>query len=103
MDGWTTATIMAWIKVDDTYVNSGQDRIVGQQYFNLHLNGGGTTGAVARATIRTIGGANYQIGSNVTEALNTGQWYHLTAVYDGPNGNFNLYVNGSKANGSFSG
>ncbi|MGB5419659.1 LamG-like jellyroll fold domain-containing protein, partial [Algibacter sp.] len=83
MDGWSEATLMAWIKIDPTA--SGDQVVFGQNSFYIQLNSDKTISAKA----------NGNTVSNST-ALNTNQWTHITASYSNTNSNLKLFINGQE-------
>tara|TARA_R110002049_G_scaffold302258_1_gene494988 strand:- start:55824 stop:60713 length:4890 start_codon:yes stop_codon:yes gene_type:complete len=82
-NGWTEATIMAWVKLDP--LASGIQIITGQDVFYLQLN------ADKSITVQADGNT-----MTSTTALNTNKWYHIAASYscDCSTGDFKLYING---------
>ncbi len=77
MDGWSEATLMAWIKIDPAA--TGDQVIFGQNSFYLQLNSDKSVSAVG----------NGNTVSNSTAALNTNQWTHIAASYSNTNSKLN--------------
>ena len=83
-------TIMAWIDLNCTFSATGV--VAGQPGFQLRINSSRNLEAVVNGTTVTFN----------TTALNTSQWYHVGAVYNGST--VKLYLNGVMvASGSASG
>ncbi|WP_426063035.1 LamG-like jellyroll fold domain-containing protein [Flavobacterium sp. DSP2-3-1] len=85
INGLPNATLMAWINLNSLY--SAEGIIVGQDKFQLKVNGTKTLQAVTGATT---------IAAPI--ALNTMQWIHVAVVYDSSNSLLKLYVNGTMIN-----
>jgi surface protein len=73
-------TIMAWIDLNSTFSATGV--VAGQPGFQLRINSSRNLEAVVNGTTVTFN----------TTALNTSQWYHVGAVYNGST--VKLYLNG---------
>jgi hypothetical protein len=73
-------TIMAWIDLNSTFSATGV--VAGQPGFQLRINSSRNLEAVVNGTT---------VAFNTT-ALNTSQWYHVGAVYNGSS--VKLYLNG---------
>lgn len=83
LSGRTRATLMAWIKLDASFVNLG--RIIGQDNFYIGVN-------AAKQLTATGGGNTYTF---TTTPLDTNRWYHVAAVYNGSTApKLSLYLNG---------
>ncbi|NNC49866.1 MAG: DNRLRE domain-containing protein [Flaviramulus sp.] len=82
---WGEATIMAWIRIDPSA--TGDQKIFGQNSFNLQLN---TDKSISVMVNRTI------LSNNA--AINTNQWTHVAATYSENNQKLILYINGREAN-----
>ncbi|MFN7675231.1 BspA family leucine-rich repeat surface protein [Flavobacterium sp.] len=73
-------TIMAWIDLNSTFSATGV--VAGQPGFQLRINSSRNLEAVVNGTTVTFN----------TTALNTSQWYHVGAIYNGST--VKLYLNG---------
>jgi hypothetical protein len=82
---WENATLMAWINLNNSFSSDGV--VVGQNKFQIKVT--------ASKEIEVI--ANGTTLSNHT-LLNTSQWIHLGAVYDGTNELLKIFVNGELVN-----
>jgi hypothetical protein len=93
----TNETLMAWIDLNSGFSSTGV--IVGQPGFQLRVNSSRNLEAIVNGSTITF---STPVGPYTTAALNTSQWYHVGAVYDGST--VNLYLNGIKvASGSANG
>ncbi len=88
MGGWPDATIMAWIKLDPTFISNGD--VAGQSHMRIYVDG--TTKKLHSYYITSMGSSAY--GSSSTITLDTDQWYHVAISYKGTSGMTKLYVNG---------
>ncbi len=79
LGGLANATLMAWIDLRNGYNDEGV--VVGQDKFHLKVNNNRKLEAVVNAT-----------SVMSTDALNTAQWYHVAAVFNGAE--LKLYLNG---------
>ena len=79
--GKSNATLMAWIKLDNSFSNEGV--VVGQDNFNIRITN-------AKNAAVTINGVTHTL----SDVLLTNKWIHVAAVFDGSNSNVKLYVNG---------
>ena len=87
----TAFSVSCWVKID---TNTNYDHLVGAPTsyaawdtgFGLYL-----TGSAIRFWVEQWNGANQYVE---TAALNTGQWYHITATFDTTNA-LKLYVDGA--------
>lgn len=79
LGGLANATLMAWIDLRNGYNNEGV--VVGQDKFQIKVNNNRKLEAVVNNTSVTS-----------TDALNTAQWYHVAAVFNGSE--LKLYLNG---------
>ncbi|NHN25413.1 T9SS type A sorting domain-containing protein [Flavobacterium jejuense] len=86
--GLQQATLMSWIKIDDTMVGNGV--VVGQENFYLQITATKQFGVVLNGSNISLTG-----GSNI---LSTNKWVHIAAVFDGLNSEVKLYVNGELKN-----
>lgn len=82
---WQNASLMAWININNAFTSQGV--IVGQEKFQIRINNSKQVEVVANGN--TL---------NYSTPLNTSQWIHVGAVYDGNNGVLKLYVNGQMIN-----
>ncbi len=91
LDGKTSATLMAWIKLSDPAFD--EDRfVVGQDNFNMIINDD------LELTVR-VNENSYSLPT----ALDLNKWIHIAAVYDQSNG-LVIYINGAReSNESISG
>jgi hypothetical protein len=81
IDGWSEATLMAWIKIDPSA--TGIQIIAGQDEFYLQLNSNKSITAYADGTTISTGAS-----------LTTNRWTHIAATYSSSNNTFKLYKNG---------
>lgn len=79
----TELSVMAWINIDTSFSNTGF--ILGQNNFNLKLNS-------TKKLVATINGVSITYGTS----LNTTEWIHIAAIFDGSTNDLSLYVNGSE-------
>ena len=82
--GLQQATLMGWIKIDDTLV--GEATIAGQENFYLQLTN------TKRLSVVLNGNAINLTGT--TNNLPTEKWIHVAVVFDGLNSEIKLFVNG---------
>lgn len=82
LGGLAQVTAMAWIDLDDAF--SGEGIVVGQEQFQLRVT--------AAKNIEVS--LNNSSLSYTDTTLNTSQWYHVGAVYDGAM--LHLYLNGNR-------
>ena len=80
IDGWASATLMAWIKINS---GSGQRRIAGQDNFYITVNSDNTFSAIANGITVTS-----------TSTVPNNIWIHIAASYNNTDGDFVLYING---------
>ena len=83
INGWSEATLMAWIKIAPTA--SGDQIIMGQNSFYLQLNSDKTISTIANGNTVTNG-----------SAINTNQWTHVAASYSNSNSELKLFINGEE-------
>jgi hypothetical protein len=89
LGGLSNASLMAFIDLNPAF--SGTGIVVGQDKFHIQISSAKTLQAVVNGTTLTYG-----------TPLNTAQWYHVAATYNG--GLLTLYLNGkSVANVALSG
>ncbi len=89
LSGNTNATMMAWINIDSSFGNTGF--IMGQDNFNLKLNS-------SKKIIATVNGSS----ATYVNTLNTSQWIHIAAIFDGNSSSLKLYINGKEVNSNTS-
>jgi len=82
---WGDATIMAWVKLDNSFSNTGF--IVGQRMFNIEI----TNAKVFNLNINTNNSSSYSVQ---TASIKTNIWYHITGVYSSTNSELKIYLNG---------
>jgi hypothetical protein len=80
-------TIMAWIDLNSTFSATGV--VAGQPGFQLRVNSSRNLEAVVNGSTITY---STPVAPYTTAALNTTQWYHVGAVYNGST--VKLYLNG---------
>ena len=95
-------TLMAWIKTTD---NAGKiaGRWNGIQWGYMICIGEGPgigSGYGAILIDKDVGSGSYDGYRYSETALNNNQWYHIVGVYDGDLNILDLYINGSKSNGT---
>ncbi|MBE9575094.1 LamG-like jellyroll fold domain-containing protein [Flavobacterium proteolyticum] len=78
---WSNASLMAWININPAFSSEGI--VVGQDKFYIKINNSKEVEVVANGTT---------LSNNL--ALNSAQWIHVGAVYDGSNELLKLFVNG---------
>lgn len=78
---WPNASLMAWININTAFSSEGI--VVGQDKFYIRITNSKKVEVVANGTT---------LSNNL--ALNTAQWIHVGAVYDGSNELLKLFVNG---------
>lgn len=81
INNWSNASLMAWININATFTSEGI--IIGQDKFHIKLTNSKELQVVANGTT---------LSSNLI--LNSAQWIHVGAVYDGTNELLKLFVNG---------
>jgi hypothetical protein len=81
INNWQNTTLMAWININAAFSSEGI--VVGQDKFHLKITNTKQVEVVANGTTLSY--------SNI---LNTAQWIHIGAIYDGNNGVLKLYING---------
>ena len=84
LDGKSSATIMAWIKLNDSFNANGF--VIGQESFNLFVDNAGSLNV-------RVNGTTSDLISPLTFDLN--KWVHVAATYDETLG-LVLYVNGER-------
>ena len=78
---WSNASLMAWININPAFSSEGI--LVGQDKFHIKINNSKEVEVVANGIT---------LSNNL--ALNSAQWIHVGAVYDGSNELLKLFVNG---------
>ena len=87
ISGYGNITLMAWVKPDTNYNSNGV--ITGQELFNISIDNSFT------AHVELITDASNTVYStSSTSTIEANIWHHITAVYNGNNGNLKLYING---------
>ena len=86
--GLQQATLMSWIKMDNSMVGTGV--VVGQEGFYLQITPEKQFGIVLNGVHISLTGS--------TNVLSTNKWVHIAAVFDGLNSEVKLYVNGELKN-----
>jgi hypothetical protein len=86
VSGLSQATMMAWIKLDNTFSNEGV--VMGQDKFLIKINN-------QLRTAVEINGSTVALNGSVNN-LPLNKWVHVAAVFDGPNNSqtVRIYVNG---------
>lgn len=84
VSGLTNASIMAWIKLDNTFSNDGI--VAGQDKFYLKINNNKRFGIVLNGNAFNL--------TSATNILPTNKWIHIAAIHDGANSVVKLYLNG---------
>jgi hypothetical protein len=90
LGGLTNASLMAWIDLNAAF--SGDGVIVGQNNFQIRITSSKKLEAVVNGSTLTF---NTVVSPFTSVTLNTSQWYHVAAVYDGTNSLLKLYLNGT--------
>ena len=85
INNWSQVSMMAWININTAFSSEGI--VVGQDKFHLKINNSRHVETVANGI---------SLSNNTT--LNTSQWIHIGAVYDGANEILKLFVNGELVN-----
>ena len=83
---WGDATIMAWVKLDNSFSNAGF--IAGQRMFNIEI----TNTKILKLNIHTNNSTTYTVQ---TAPITTNMWYHITGVYSSANSELKIYLNGN--------
>ncbi|TXI61476.1 MAG: choice-of-anchor D domain-containing protein [Flavobacterium sp.] len=78
---WSNASLMAWININTAFSSEGI--VVGQDKFYIKITNSKEVEVVANGTT---------LSNNLV--LNSAQWIHVGAVYDGSNELLKLFVNG---------
>lgn len=78
---WPNASLMAWININSAFSSEGI--VLGQNKFHIKITNAKKVEVVANGTT---------LSNNL--ALNSAQWIHVGAVYDGSNELLKLFVNG---------
>ena len=88
INGQMEFTLMAWIKLDSTFSNTGA--IVGQNKFWLRIN--------SSKRLSSMINNYYTLTAPSETALELNKWTHVAAVYDGNNSEetLKLFINGKK-------
>jgi hypothetical protein len=89
LGGLTNASLMAWIDLNAAF--SGEGVIIGQNNFQIRVTSSKKLEAVVNGSVLTFDSA---VSPFTSVTLNTSQWYHAAAVYDGTNSLLKLYLNG---------
>jgi hypothetical protein len=90
LGGLQNASLMAWVDLNATF--SGEGVIVGQNNFQIRVTSSKKLEAVVNGTTLSF---NTVVPPFSSVTLNTSQWYHVAAVYDGTNSLLKLYLNGT--------
>ena len=86
INAWGESTIMAWVKLDNTFSNSGF--IAGQRMFNIEITN--TKAFKINANINNTTAYTVQ-----TSPVTTNLWYHITGVFSSANSELKIYLNGN--------
>ncbi|NQY29075.1 MAG: T9SS type A sorting domain-containing protein [Flavobacteriaceae bacterium] len=83
------ATMMSWVKLDDDFIGG---EIMGQRNFRLFVDSSNRL----KAFVKTNGsGANSIVTPDIdAPILSAEKWNHVTAIYNGSDKTFDLYLNG---------
>jgi hypothetical protein len=91
-----SVTFAVWLNLDarnqQNIIHIGPTSGAGERGAKLSYNGNAN---FWRFTVRDSGGGFHPINGNT---LNTGQWYHIVACYDGDNDEFRAYEDGQRIN-----
>lgn len=90
LGGLQNASLMAWIDLNAAFSSDGV--IVGQNNFLIRINSSKKLEAVVNGSVLTF---NTVVAPFTSATLNTSQWYHVAAIYDGSNSILKLYLNGT--------
>lgn len=90
LGGLQNASLMAWIDLNAAFSSDGV--IVGQNNFLIRINSSKKLEAVINGSVLTF---NTVVAPFTSATLNTSQWYHVAAIYDGSNSILKLYLNGT--------
>ena len=82
---WSNASLMAWININSGFSTEGI--IVGQEKLQIKITNSRQVEVIANG-----------VTLNNSTILNTAQWIHIGAVYDGTNETLKLYINGEMVN-----
>ncbi|WP_396602794.1 LamG-like jellyroll fold domain-containing protein [Algibacter sp. R77976] len=87
MSGWTEGTLMAWVKLDPNFAQSGN--IVGQNMFRIWID---STRRLKGYIITNNSGTSYSLSTSYQMPKN--EWHHVTLSFDGANKTIKLYIDG---------
>jgi hypothetical protein len=90
LGGLTNTSLMAWINLNAAF--SGDGVIVGQNNFQIRITSAKKLEAVVNGSTLIFDSVVYPF---TAVTLNTAQWYHVAAVYNGTNSLLKLYLNGT--------
>lgn len=90
LGGLANASLMAWIDLNPGF--SGDGVIIGQNKFMIRITSAKKLEAVVNGTTLTF---NTPISPFTSVTLNTSQWYHVAAIYNGASSLLKLYLNGT--------
>jgi hypothetical protein len=89
MSGWTEGTLMAWVKLDPNFSQSGD--VLGQNMFRIWVD---FNGKLHGYIITNNSGTSYGLSSNLTLPKN--EWHHVTLVFSGSAKSIKLYLDGKE-------
>lgn len=86
INGWGESTIMAWVKLDNSFSNSAF--IAGQRMFNIEI----TNAKIVQVNVNINNTTSYTVQ---TSPISTNMWYHITGVFSNVNSELKIYLNGN--------
>ncbi len=91
LGGKTQATIMGWIKPANSFNFKGT--IAGEESFCISIN----NDLVPSVDVVTNTGTSVSRNANPADAISTGQWTHIAAIYNSVDSSVKLYINGNES------
>ncbi|OIQ21956.1 LamG-like jellyroll fold domain-containing protein [Lacinutrix sp. MedPE-SW] len=104
ISNWTEATIMGWVKIENTSTGNLPNlySIAGQENFRLYISNGRIPNLVILTQAQVDNSGNNYPSNNITVEpdvslnleIENNMWYHIAGVFDASTSSAKLYVNG---------